>query len=64
MPSSNLRFNVLVFGFRPSQYLVNAVVRKHAERYLKTDTAFAAKIQNSFYVDDLNTGVSRGGGRY
>ena len=51
------RFTRVPFGITPSQYLLNASVRKHGERYEKIDPEFSRKVKENFYVDDLNTGV-------
>lgn len=52
-----LRFTRLIYGAAPSQYLLNAVIRKHAEKYLKIDPDFVKIVNDGFYVDDLNVSV-------
>ena len=52
-----LRFTRVLFGAAPSQYLLNAVVRKHAEKYNEVDPNFVKMVKLGFYVDDLNSGV-------
>ena len=51
------RFTRLIFGARPSQYLLNAVVNKHADKYKEGDPKYVAMVKRGFYVDDLNSGV-------
>ena len=50
-----LRFARVLFGLTPSQFLLNSVIRKHAESY--GDLEFLEKVLRSFYVDDLGTSV-------
>ena len=53
------RFCRIMFGLTPSQYLLNATIRKHGEKYRKVDPEFARKVKKHFYVDDLNTGFMK-----
>ena len=52
-----LRFTRVIFGAAPSQFLLNAVVKMHVEKYQEVDPDFVMKMQRSFYVDDFNTSV-------
>ena len=51
------RFCRVMFGLAPSQYLLNAAIRKHGEMYEAVDPEFTKKI-GDFYVDDLTTGAN------
>ena len=51
------RFTRVIFGATCSQFLLNATVNSHIEKYVNTDPDFVKKVQGKFYVDDLNTGV-------
>ena len=51
------RFTRVIFGATCSQFLLNGVIKLHAEKYQDVDKCFTRKILNSFYVDDLNTCV-------
>ena len=53
-----LRFTRLIYGAAPSQYLLNAVIRKHAAKYRSVDPNFEKTVNDGFYVDDLSTSVS------
>ena len=52
-----LRFTRVLFGAAPSQYILNAVIRKHAEKYQEVDPRYEKMVKLGFYVDDLNTSV-------
>ena len=43
----------MIFGAKPSQFLLNGTVNKLASGYTKADPEFVKKIRRSFYVDDL-----------
>ena len=47
----------MLFGAAPSQYRLNSVIRKHAEKYKEIDPNFERMVRLGFYVDDLNTSV-------
>ncbi len=51
------RFNRVVFGLNSSPFLLNAVIRYHLDMFKETDPEFAAKLSNSFFVDDLCVSV-------
>ena len=51
------RFCRVMFGLAPSQYLLNAAIRKHGEKYEAVDPEFTKKV-GDFYVDDLTTGAN------
>ena len=51
------KFRRVIFGANCSQFLLNAVVRLHAERYSNVDGAFPRIISKAFYVDDSTTSV-------
>ena len=51
-----LRFLRVIFGATSSQYLLNAVIRKHINRYAKEDPVFVQKLLDALYVDDLTSG--------
>ena len=53
-----LRFNRILFGAAPSQFLLNAVIRKHALKFQETDPTFTEIVNRGFYVDDLNTSLN------
>ena len=52
------RFTRVIFGATCSQYLSNATVIKHIQKYANIDIDFAKKVPGKFYVDDLSTGVN------
>ena len=52
------RFKRVIFGAAPSQYLLNTVIRKHADRYGESDPEFVKQIKTGFYVDDLVISVT------
>ena len=52
------RFTRVIFGVTCSQYLLNATVNKHIQKYANIDNDFVKKVQGKFYVDDLSTGVN------
>ena len=52
------RFTRVIFGATCSQYLSNATVNKHIQKYANIDIDFAKKVPGKFYVDDLSTGVN------
>ena len=45
------RFTQVLFGLAPSQFLLNAVIRKHVAGY--NDLDFTKMVRRVFYVDDL-----------
>ena len=47
------RFCRVIFGAAPSQFLLNATVRKLAEQFRKDDPDFVRQVEGGFYVDDL-----------
>ena len=49
------RFCRAVFGVNASPFLLNATLQNHIKHY-NTDTDFAGKLSESFYVDDLVAG--------
>ena len=51
------RFTRVIFGATCSQFLLNATVNDHIQKYVIPDPDFVKKVQDKFYVDDLNTGV-------
>ena len=51
------RFTRVIFGATCSQFLLNATVDNHIEKYVSIDPEFVKKVKGKFYVDDLNTGV-------
>ena len=51
------RFCRVMFGLAPSQYLLNAAIRKHGEKYEAVDPEFTKKV-GDFYVDDLTTSTN------
>ena len=52
------RFMRVIFGATCSQYLLNATVNKHIQKYANIDIDFVKKVQGKFYVDDLLTEVN------
>ena len=52
------RFCRVVFGVNASPVLLNANLQNHIKHY-NTDTDFAEKLSESFYVDDLVAGGSK-----
>ena len=52
-----LRFARVLFGARPSQFILNVVFKLHAEKYMEIDPEFVTKILRCFYSDDLNATV-------
>ena len=52
------RFCRVIFGVTSSQFLLNATIRAHAQKYENVDPEFARKVRKHFYVDDLTTGVN------
>ena len=48
------RYARVLFGARPSQFILNSVIKKHVEKYEDMDPDFVAKILSHLYVDDLN----------
>ena len=52
-----LRFTRVIFGASPSQFLLNAVLKMHFEKYAEEDPDFVEKMLKSFYVDDFNATV-------
>ena len=52
-----LRFARVIFGAAPSQYLLNAVIKKHVENYHEIDPEFEKMVKAGFYVEDLNISV-------
>ena len=52
------RFTRVIFGASPSQFLLNSIIKLHAEQYNGIDPDFSSKILNSFYVDDLSCSIS------
>ena len=52
------RFTRVIFGATCSQYLLNATVNKHLQKYANIGNDFVKKVQGKFYVDDLSTGVN------
>ena len=50
------RYRTVVFGFRSSPFLLNAVLQHHIKTYQEEDPEFASKLLHSFYVDDLVSG--------
>ena len=53
-----LRFTRVFFGSSPSQFLLNAVLRVHLNKYKNVDPAFVDLLLGHLYVDDLNCGVA------
>ena len=51
------RFCCVTFGITPSQYLLNATVRKHGEKYEAIDPEFTRMVTKHFYIDDSSTGA-------
>ena len=49
------RFTRVIFGVAPSQFLLNAVIRKHVAEY--DDKEFEERVRKAFYVDDLAVSV-------
>ena len=43
----------MIFEAAPSQFLLNATVRKLAEQFRKDDPDFMQQVERGFYVDDL-----------
>ena len=52
------RFTRVIFGAGPSQYLINTISRKHADRYVGGDSEFVKQIKTGFHVDDLAISVT------
>lgn len=50
------RFTCVVFGISSSPFLLNATIRFHLERYLKTNEVHVRRLLCSTYVDDIITG--------
>ena len=51
------RFARVVFGVNASPFLLNGTLKHRISRYMEVDPEFVAKMLQSLYVDDLNTGV-------
>ena len=51
------RYTRVIFGAKPSQFLLNATVDRHMIQYEKFDPQFARKARKHLYSDDLCTGV-------
>ena len=49
--------SIEIFGLTCSQFLVNATVNNHIQKYIILDPDFVKKVQGTFHVDDLITGV-------
>ena len=52
----HLKFTRLVFGLRPSQAILGAIILHHLELQRKSDPQLTQLLEKSFYVDDLLTG--------
>ena len=52
------RFTRVVFGATCSQFLLNATVNNHIEKYVNIDPDFVKRVKDKFYVDDSSTGVN------
>ena len=51
------RYNRVVFGVNSSPFILNAVLRHHIESFKDSDPEFVKKLLQSFFVDDLVTGM-------
>ena len=51
------RFTRVIFGATCSQFLLNGIIKLHAEKYKEIDEEFSKRILRYFYVDDLNSSV-------
>ena len=52
------QFCRLVFGLRPSPFLLNATLHHHVKKFEVVDQDFVKEFLNSTYVDDLSFGSS------
>ena len=50
-------YNRVVFGVNSSPFILNAVLRHHIEFFKDSDPEFVKKLLQSFFVDDLVTGM-------
>ena len=51
------KYNRVVFGVNSSPFILNAVLRHHIESFKDSDPEFVKKLLQSFFVDDLVTGM-------
>ena len=51
------RFTRVIFGATCSQFLMNAVIKLHSEKYKDFDEKFVRMISKYFYSDDLNSSM-------
>ena len=51
------RVTRVIFGETCSQFLLNGIIKMHAEKYKEIDKDFSKQILRYFYVDDLNISV-------
>ena len=52
------RFCRVIFSATCSQFLINAINKKHMLKFIHIDREFVEKVLRHFYVDDLNCGVN------
>ena len=52
------RFCSVPFGLCCSPFIMNSILQHHVKMYENTDTEFVKLMLNSFYCDDLSTGVN------
>ena len=55
-PSRNMKFTHVVFGMS-SPFLLNATIRHHLKKYVKTHTEFVKRILESIYADNVVSGA-------
>ena len=51
------RFTRVVFGVTPSPFLLNATLKYHLQRFLKSNEAIVNRLLQSTYVDDVISGT-------
>ena len=51
------RFTRIIFGATSSQFLLNGVLKIHADKYRRDDPEFSNILNRHFFIDDLNCSV-------
>lgn len=54
-----ISFHKVNFWAACSQFLLNATVNEHVERYCIIEADFVKRIRDKFYVEDLTNGIIR-----
>ena len=51
-----LEFNRVLFGLKPSPFLLNGTLRKHIRKYDDEKTKITSELRRTFHFDDLISG--------